>query len=135
MEYSQKIQAIINALDDVKIIAEGAAAQNLLAEMELRIFNEGKDVTDLQIGSYSEGYAELRKAAGLQVAYVDLTFTTDLKQSIVQQENRIIYKNDYGRTIAKKNERHFGKKIFSPSKKERENAIDIMKEEVNKLFL
>ena len=135
MEYSQKIQAIINALDDVKIIAEGAAAQNLLAEMELRIFNDGKDVSELSIGDYSEEYAELRKAAGLQVAYVDLTFTTDLKQSIVQQENRIIYKNDYGLTIAKKNERHFGKKIFSPSNKERENAIDIMKEEVNKLFL
>ena len=85
MEYSQKIQAIINALDDVKIIAEGAAAQNLLAEMELRIFNDGKDVSELSIGDYSEEYAELRKAAGLQVAYVDLTFTTDLKQSIVQQ--------------------------------------------------
>ena len=134
MKYSKKIQSIIQSLDDVVKIAEGTAAQDLLANMSVRIFNIGKDAKGKSIGRYSPEYAKMRKEAGLQTTYVDLTFTTDLRNSIVQNENRVEFKNQYGIDIANKNEVHFKRKIFEPSSDERERAIDIMRDEFNKLY-
>lgn len=134
MKYSKKIQSIIQSLDDVVKIAEGTAAQDLLANMSVRIFNIGKDAKGKSIGRYSPEYAEMREAAGLQTTYVDLTFTTDLRNSIVQNENRVGFKNQYGIEIANRNEEHFNRKIFEPSSDERERAIDIMRDEFNKLY-
>ena len=134
MKYTKKIQSIIQSLDDVVKIAEGTAAQDLLANMSMRIFNIGKDAKGKSIGRYSPEYAEMREAAGLQTTYVDLTFTTDLRNSIVQNENRVEFKNQYGIDIANINEVHFKRKIFEPSSDERERAIDIMRDEFNKLY-
>ena len=44
---------------------------------------------------YSPEYAKMRKEAGLQTTYVDLTFTTDLRNSIIQNENHAEFKNQY----------------------------------------
>lgn len=134
MKYTKKIQSIIQSLDDVVKIAEGTAAQDLLANMSVRIFHMGEAAKGKRIGRYSPEYAEMREAAGLQTTYVDLTFTTDLRNSIVQNENRVGFKNQYGIEIANRNEEHFNRKIFEPSSDERERAIDIMRDEFNKLF-
>lgn len=134
MKYSKKIQSIVQSLDDVVKIAEGTAAQDLLANMSVRIFNIGEDAKGKSIGRYSPEYAKMRKKAGLQISYVDLTFTTDLRNSIIHNENRVEFKNQYGIDIANKNEMHFKRSIFEPSADERERAIEIMREEFNKLF-
>lgn len=134
MEFQKKMKNLAKSLDDIITIAEGTAAQDLLANMEFRIFNDGFDSDSKTIGFYSEDYKELRKQRGLQVDYVDLTYSTNLKNSIVQIENKVLFKNLYGINISAKNERHFKKDIFNPSEKERDRAIDIMRDEFYKLF-
>lgn len=134
MTYEQKIQEIVSNLDDVVTIATGKAAAVFLGEFSDRIFNKGKAADDSNIGTYDKDYAEYRKEYGLQTAYVDLTFTTELFRNIVQDKNTVIFKNEYGQEISKHNEDNFNKKIFAPSVDERKIAIEIMQQEINKLF-
>ena len=94
-EVQQKIQSIIQSLDDVVKICKGTAAQVCWQNMSVRIFNVGEDVNIKRIRKYSPEYAKMRKEAGLQTTYVDLTFTTDLRNSIIQNENRVEFKNQY----------------------------------------
>ena len=56
--------------------------------MSVRIFNVSEDVNGKRIGKYSPEYAKMRKGSRLQTTYVDLTFTTDLRNSIIQNENQ-----------------------------------------------
>lgn len=134
MTYEETVTKIVNSIDDVIEIATGEAAAIFLAEFSDRVFNKGLTAKETSIGRYSEAYAEVRKQYGLQTTYVDLTFTTDLFRSIVQDKNTVIFKNEYGQDISAENERIFKKKIFEPSDKEREIAIEVMTKEVNKLF-
>jgi hypothetical protein len=62
-----------------------------------------------------KNYIELRKSKGLQTQFVDLTFTTSLNKSIVADNEKIFFKNEYGQTIARANEKNFNKRIFAPS--------------------
>ena len=64
--------------------------------MKERIFFEGKNVFNSQIGEYGGYWSEkyqshwipLRYSRGLQIDYVDLKFTGELMDSIIPQERR-----------------------------------------------
>jgi hypothetical protein len=51
-------------------------------EIKERVFIEGLNAKRNKIGNYSEGWAEVRTSRGLQVDFVDLKFTGQLRESI-----------------------------------------------------
>lgn len=134
MKFQSRVKNLVETLNNSKAVIEGIAAQVLLGEMSFRIFTRGKDQKGNYIGKYSVNYAKYREEKGLQTSYVDLTFSTELLKSIVQQDNKVLFKNAYGIEIAKKNERHFKKVIFKYSEAEKKKAIDVIQEEVSLLI-
>lgn len=135
MSFQAKIERIIANIDDLVNISKTIAIAEINAEMQFRIFNEGKAKENQQIGNYSAKHAEFRKSKGLQTSFVDLTITTDLRQSIELEQQKIVFKNPYGKDISKENEHIFKKRIFAPSKEESQIWIDVLNEEIAKLIL
>lgn len=163
MPFEDKIKRIIRDLDNVVKIAQGESAALIYGEGQVRVFNQGLDKNEQQIGQYDDTkfqtfltgktklnkrqrkaaenvedrgmtYKELRQLKGLQTAFVDLTFSTSLQKSQVVQKNKVIFKNDYGKKISKYNETHFGKRIFAPSKDERKIWFTVLNREIKKLI-
>lgn len=132
--FNQKLEDIINGLDDAITIAKAKSVQVINAEIQERIFNKGQDIKNSKIGDYSEAYKKTRTKRGFQVQYVDLTFETNLKQSIVTNKSQVLFKNEYGKTISKYNEDRFRKRIFAPSMDEKQIFIDILGEELSNLY-
>lgn len=132
--FNQKLEDIINGLDDAITIAKAKSVQVINAEIQERIFNKGQDIKYSKIGDYSEAYKKTRTKRGFQVQYVDLTFETNLKQSIVTNKSQVLFKNEYGKTISKYNEDRFRKRIFAPSMDEKQIFIDILGEELSNLY-
>ena len=134
MSFQEKVEKIIANLDDLVNISQAIAIAEINAEMQFRIFNEGKAKENQSIGKYSKKHAEIRESKGLQTSFVDLTITTDLRQSIELEQKKIVFKNPYGKEISKANERIFKKRIFAPSEKESQIWIDVLNEEIAKLI-
>jgi len=139
--FEDKIKRVINNIDNVVVIAKAEAVQTILANSVQRIFDKGKDKYNNQIGTYNpnfvlngENYIEKRKKKGLQTSYVDLTFSTSLNKSIMSNKSQIYFKNTYGQIISKANEKNFNKRIFAPSKEEKAVFIDILNDEMKKLW-
>lgn len=132
--FEDKINRIIQAIDDLYLISSTIAIAEINAEMQTRIFNEGKDKRENSIGKYSDKHKEFRESKGLQTSIVDLTITTDLRQSIELEQQKIVFKNEYGKKVSKGNERIFKKRIFAPSEKESKIWIDVLNEEIKKLI-
>ena len=139
--FEQKIKRIISQLDNVIEIAKAKSTQQIFGDTLVRIFDKGQDKYNNQIGKYNpnfaingKNYIELRKSKGLQTSFVDLTFTTSLNKSIVANDEKIYFKNEYGQTIAKANEKNFNKRIFAPSKEEKNIFYKILNQELNKLW-
>jgi hypothetical protein len=137
MTYQEKIQKIVNSIDDVIVIAQTMAINEIYAYTKERIFNKGlaKDISS--IGRYSESYKEVRKSKGLQTSFVDLKVTGSLQDSIVRDDKQIFFKNEYGRKVAGYNEVHFkGKEntIFAPTGDDKQIYFDILNDELNKLW-
>lgn len=132
--FNQKLEKIINGLDDAITIAKAKSIQVINAEIQERIFNKGQDIKNSKIGDYSEKHKQARINRGFQVQYVDLTFETNLKQSIVTNKSQVLFKNEYGKTISKYNEDKFRKRIFAPSTDEKQIFIDILGEELSNLY-
>mgnify|MGYP003398973358 FL=1 len=139
--FEQKIKRIISQLDDVIKRAKDDATQQIFVNSLNRIFRKGQDKYENQIGKYNpnfaingKNYIELRKSKGLQTQFVDLTFTTKLNQSIVADNEKIFFKNTYGQTIAKANEKNFNKRIFAPSRTDKKIFFEFLNDEMIKLW-
>ena len=139
--FEQKIKRIISQLDDVIKRAKDDATQQILVNSLNRIFDKGQDKYENQIGKYNpnfaingKNYIELRKSKGLQTQFVDLTFTTSLNKSIVADNEKIFFKNTYGQTIAKANEKNFNKRIFAPSRTDKKIFFEFLNDEMIKLW-
>ena len=139
--FDQKIKRIISQLDDVIKRAKDDATQQILVNSLNRIFDKGQDKYENQIGKYNpnfaingKNYIELRKSKGLQTQFVDLTFTTSLNKSIVADNEKIFFKNTYGQTIAKANEKNFNKRIFAPSRTDKKIFFEFLNDEMIKLW-
>ena len=139
--FDQKIKRIISQLDDVIKRAKDDATQQIFVNSLNRIFDKGQDKYENQIGKYNpnfelngKNYIELRKSKGLQTQFVDLTFTTSLNKSIVADNEKIFFKNTYGQTIAKANEKNFNKRIFAPSRSDKKIFFEFLNDEMIKLW-
>ena len=139
--FEQKIKRIISQLDDVIKRAKDDATQQIFVNSLNRIFRKGQDKYENQIGKYNpdfelngKNYIELRKSKGLQTQFVDLTFTTSLNKSIVADNEKIFFKNTYGQTIAKANEKNFNKRIFAPSRTDKKIFFEFLNDEMIKLW-
>lgn len=139
--FEQKIKRIISQLDDVIKRAKDDATQQIFVNSLNRIFDKGQDKYENQIGKYNpnfelngKNYIELRKSKGLQTQFVDLTFTTKLNKSIVADNEKIFFRNTYGQTIAKANEKNFNKRIFAPSRTDKKIFFEFLNDEMIKLW-
>ena len=139
--FEQKIKRIISQLDDVIKRAKDDATQQIFVNSLNRIFRKGQDKYENQIGKYNpnfelngKNYIELRKSKGLQTQFVDLTFTTSLNRSIVADNEKIFFRNTYGQTIAKANEKNFNKRIFAPSRTDKKIFFEFLNDEMIKLW-
>jgi len=139
--FDQKIKRIISQLDDVIRRAKDDATQQIFVNSLNRIFDKGQDKYENQIGKYNpnfaingKNYIELRKSKGLQTQFVDLTFTTSLNKSIVADNEKIFFRNTYGQTIAKANEKNFNKRIFAPSRTDKKIFFEFLNDEMIKLW-
>lgn len=132
--FQEKINRIIQGLDDAIKIAEANTISAIYGESMFRIFNEGKAKDESKIGEYSERYKKTRKKKGLQNGFVDLTFSTNLKRSINRDDKKIFFKNSYGVEVSGYNEKNFKKRIFAPSKSEAEIYQKELEFELGKLW-
>ena len=137
MSWEKKVQRIVNNIDEVVEISNANSVNEIYGTMLDRVFNRGRAKDFSDIGTYKPSYEKVRKKKGLQTAFVDLKVTGSLQNSIGRTKDKILYENEYGKKIAGYNEVHFkGKEdsIFAPSKDEKQIFIDILTEELNKLW-
>ena len=134
MTPQERIAKVLNDIDNVIEIAKSIAINEIYAYSQDRIFNDGKDKYNQQIGTYSDSYKKKKKKKGLQTSFVDLTNTTNLKQSITRSNASIFFKNDYGKKISGYNEKRFNRRIFAPSNEEKKIWYDTLNEELTKLW-
>ena len=159
--YQDKINKILNSIDDVIEIAKSTATVEIYAYQKDRIFNKGEDKNETQIGTYSDtllpafffnrsnnkkgkvnpkdypnglSYKTFRNLNGLQSAFVDLKFSGNLQQSITYTKDSIYFKNEYGKKLIGYNEVRFKKRIYAPSQPEKQIYFDILETELNKLW-
>lgn len=77
----------------------------LEGEMKTRIFNKGLNSDETPIGQYkSKWWKKQRQKKGTQIGYVDLDFTSDLRNSI-----QVVQENDSEVLLAIINDRDFDK--------------------------
>lgn len=132
--YQDKINKILNSIDDVIEIAKATATVEIYAYQKDRIFNKGEDKNLQSIGVYSNPYKKIRSKKGLQTGFVDQKFSGNLQQSVTYSKDTIYFKNEYGKKVSGYNEVHFKKRIYAPSQPEKEIYFDILESELNKLW-
>jgi len=77
----------------------------LEGEMKQRIFNKGLNSAETPIGSYkSKWWKKQRQKKGTQIGFVDLEFTSDLRNSI-----QVVQENDSEVVLAVINDKEFDK--------------------------
>ncbi|HON21121.1 MAG TPA: hypothetical protein PLW70_07290 [Bacteroidales bacterium] len=134
MTPQERIKKILDGIDETIVVAKNIAINEIYGLSKARIFNDGEDKNMSKIGTYSNSYKKIREKKGLQTAFVDLTNTTSLMQSVVRDDDSIFFKNDYGKKISKYNEQHFKKRIFAPTTGEKKVWQRILNEEISKLW-
>lgn len=132
--FKDKIERIIQGLDDVIEISKKDATILIYGDSKSRIFNNGQDKLNSSIGTYKSSYKSFRKKKGLQTQYVDLKVTGELQKSITYDADSIFFKNDYGKKISGYNEKHFKKRIFAPSESEADIFINELDKNLSKLW-
>ena len=134
MTPQERIKKILDGIDETIVVAKNIAINEIYGLSKARIFNDGEDKNMSKIGTYSNSYKKIREKKGLQTAFVDLTNTTSLMQSVVRDDDSIFFKNDYGKKISKYNEQQFKKRIFAPATGEKKVWQRILNEEISKLW-
>lgn len=132
--FQDKIKRIVSQIDDVVYIAKKNAVNEIYGASKVRIFNKGLDKNENSLGGYSPKYKAKRAKLGRQTAFKDLTFSTNLQKSISRDEDTVYFANEYGKKISAFQEKQTKKRIFAPSSSERQIFIDILNEELTKLW-
>jgi hypothetical protein len=125
-EFQIKLQNAVNEINRLAADVLFLGGKNLEGEMKFRIFNQGRATTG-QIGNYkSKSWIQKRGQRGRQTNYVDLEFTSSLRDSIqvVRQGNDVFLAviNDKDFAKAKGQESRRKKEIFIPSESERKQT-------------
>lgn len=135
-EAARDFGAIMSQIPDIIYSSMNVGANEFNANMQNRVFNQGKDIQGAQIGKYSPVYAEYRRSIGRQTAKVDLQLFGDLKRSVIQTRIKggwaVKFANTTQTNIARKNERKFKgseNTIFDISQSEKEDMIKVTNEE------
>ena len=135
MSYQKRIQKILSQLDDVIEKSKQDAVKMIYAQLQSRIFREGKDKFENALSPYSEGYKKVRKKKGRQTAIKDLVFTGQLQESVISDSiDTVRFKNNYGKTISGYIEKNEGRRIFAPSRMEAEIYFDEITKNLTKLW-
>lgn len=114
-------------------------AFDLIALMTQRIHDEGKASDGSQIGTYSNSYLKLRAKEGRgkdEKVIVSLTRQLENDWSVIATPNGygVGFLNPLNAQKAKWVEENKGKKIFKPTKEEREEVVLSIREQVKKLL-
>lgn len=171
-QFEEKLKSSVPQFAEVFNNAPFVSIVDVEGALKHRIFNEGLDSNDSKIGDYDDTkkqtfltglakprltkkanskikksgdsltYKELRQAAGLQVAYVDLQFNGDLKNSIVTGTEggkaTLNFNNQKELEIANFLTTKYKKPIFEATEKEREAAkekmLGFIREETQKII-
>lgn len=144
-EFKLKIEALAFTLSSKAVkndlLIQGG--KDLEGRMKQRIFNDGQASSGRAIGKYkAKSWIKKRKDDGLQVAYVDLEFTGELRKSIQVLEDgeeivlAIINDEDYAKATGQEKRRK--RKIFEPTQKEIEKTQkyinDLIEEEIDQIL-
>jgi hypothetical protein len=135
-QLKNRIQFIATRLNQKKVDFLLLGGKNLEGLMKARIFNDGLDSGERKIGKYkSKAWIQKRKDFGRQTSNVDLEFTGELRDSIqvVKSQNEVflVVINDKDFAKAKGQEDRRKKKIFTPSRDEREETEEYIQDLFN----
>lgn len=138
-QYTEFIDELNELMNSDKVIM--SVLNTVLAEQKVRIFDDGLDANDSQIGTYSTkpisiskknqarntrstyfqgGYKEYKAAAGFDNSKVNLVNTGQMRDdySVIKIDDNTYglgFKNDLNSDKADGNEKHFRKEIFAQS--------------------
>jgi hypothetical protein len=131
-EAARNFELLKGEMKDIIYASMYEGANEFTADMGNRVFNQGNDKNNTQIGEYSPAYAEYRKSKGRQTSKVDLTLFGNLKRSIkivrMQGGWQVKFINDRQAKIARSNEVRFKgaeNTIFDISQKEKEDMLKV----------
>jgi hypothetical protein len=124
---------IANDIGDIvfeALSAGGYQAQSLLEE---RIFVKHLTQTEKPFGTYSYAYGEYRQSLtpSLQIVSKDLQLTGDLRRSMVQEDNKVIFNNtvDAEKAVFQEtSEIQINKKIFALNQEETDDCLRVIDE-------
>lgn len=141
-QLKDRLQFITTRLNAKKVDFLVLGGKNLEGLMKARIFNDGLDSGERKIGKYkSKAWIAKRSENGRQTSNVDLEFTGELRDSIqvVRSKDKVflVVVNDKDFAKAKGQEDRRKKKIFTPSRDERQQTedyiADLFNEELTKI--
>lgn len=136
-------------LEELVVWAEGERPLDIVVQaveqgrsaMAIRIFNDQrgtKDIVGKGLGKYSNPYAELRKARGLQAKVIDLNFTGSLQRDIKTVRNgekiTIAVPSEGERKKIGYIEKRYNTNIFDLSKDEKKEVMSAIKFNLDKDF-
>lgn len=158
----QQLQNFRDVTQANKVLRE--AVVTAVPQMKQRIQNMGKNSKGGQIGTYGskkikgafdkarafgskkrlkkvtgeEGYKELRQKLGLQVEFVDLTFSGDMMRDFVAgptgpNSYGLGFRSNQQRDIANKNEKRYGP-VFDQTDTEEKLTLSIINDRATKLL-
>lgn len=131
-----KLAALKSALSEVRGKAEVAGIQTLRADMERRVFNNGRG-TDRPLGPYrSAAYKRFRANRKRQTAYKDLELTGQLRRDLIVGElgdNAVLgFRTDRSAKIADYQEEQLNIFIWRPNSDELKRMLNAMVKTINK---
>lgn len=141
-QLKDRLQFITTRLNAKKVDFLVLGGKNLEGLIKARIFNDGLDSGERKIGKYkSKSWIAKRSENGRQTSNVDLEFTGELRDSIqvVRSGDKVflVVVNDKDFAKAKGQEDRRKKKIFTPSRDERQQTeeyiADLFNEELTKI--
>lgn len=130
-------EKLINDLENNKCVEVAAIA--LLEEMKRRIFVDGYNASESEIGSYvSDWYKRERQKRGLQTGYVDLKFTGKLEKdfTLIKRNGKVFgfgFVTDRSAALADNLENRYGK-VFELSESETELFYQYFNDCFGKIF-
>jgi hypothetical protein len=135
-QLKERIQFIATRLNAKKVDILLLGGKNLEGLMKSRIFNDGLATNERKIGKYkSAKWIQIRNDEGRQTSTVDLEFTGELRDSIQVVRTKtdvfIAIIDDKNFQKAKGQEERRNKKIFFPSKDERQQTEDYISDLFN----
>ena len=135
-DYISKLQGQSSSLKANLVAAlDDAAPMTHDTQVLPRIFEKGRKPDSTQIGNYaSDKYKEKRRKKGLQVGYIDMKFTGDLKSEFSQPNRKVTGRtpsisfnvlSSQNKEKAVENEKRRGT-IFGFSVPEKQYFIDVL---------